>query len=58
MSTHNIHVMKKQGNVPKMSMIICFLVLSREFLRDSKKEFELAMVNEPSEFEIFRFTVF
>ena len=55
MSTHNIHFMKKQGNFLKMSMIICFLVLSREFLRDSKKDFELAMVNELSEFELFRF---
>ena len=37
-----------------MSLNICFLELSEEFLRD-KNEFELTMVNEPSVFELLRF---
>ena len=39
----------------KISPNICFLELSEEFRRDSKNEFELAMVNEPSVFELSRF---
>ena len=34
---------------------ICFLELSEEFPKDSKNEFESAMVNESSVFEAFRF---
>ena len=40
--------MIKKENVPKISLNICFLELSEEIPRDSKNEFESAMVNEPS----------
>ena len=49
MSTHNIQFYDK-----KISLNICFLELSEELRRDSKNEFKLAMVNEPSVFEISR----
>ena len=40
----------------KISISICFLELSEEFRRESKKnEFEFAMVNEPSVFELLKF---
>ena len=48
MNTHNIQFHDK------ISLIICFLELAEEFRRD-KNEFELAMVNEPSVFELLRF---
>ena len=38
----------------KISPNICFLELSEEFRRDSKNEFELAMVIEPPVFELLR----
>ena len=38
----------------KISLNICFLEISEEFRRD-KTEFELAMVTEPSVFELLRF---
>ena len=41
---------------PQLSQLdICFRDPSEEFRRDSKPEFELAMVNEPSVFELLRF---
>ena len=49
MSTHNIQFHEK------VSLTFCFLELAKEFCRDSKNEFELAMVNEPSVFELLRF---
>ena len=36
MSTHNIHFIIKYENVPKISINICFLELSREFPRGSE----------------------
>ena len=51
MSTYNIQCHDKTRKNP---LNICFLELSEEFHRDSKK-FELAMVNEPSLFELLRF---
>ena len=42
MSTHNIHFLEKYA----ISLKICLLELSEELCRDSKNEFELAMVNE------------
>ena len=50
MSTHNLQFRDKMGKFPKY----LFSELSEEFRRDSKK-FELAMVNEPSVFELSRF---
>ena len=44
MSTHTIHFMIKFEKFPKISINICFLGLSREFLLGFKNEFELAMV--------------
>ena len=37
MSTRNIYFHDKRGKIPKMSIDICFLDLSEEFPRDSKK---------------------
>ena len=37
------------------SLNISFLEISEEFRRDSKNEFKLALVNEPSEFELLKF---
>ena len=39
----------------KISPNICYLEQSEEFRKDSKHEFELAMVNEPSKFELLMF---
>ena len=36
MSTHNIHFHDKVGKIPEISLNICFLDPSEEFLRDSK----------------------
>ena len=52
MSTHNIQF---YDIIRKKSINICFLKLSEEFRRDSKNEFELAMVNEPLVFVLLRF---
>ena len=52
MSTYNIHFHDKTGKNPKISLNICFFELSEKFPRNSKKEFELAMVNESSVFVI------
>ena len=56
MSTHNIqfHDIKRKK---KRKYLFSFLKLSEEFRRDSENEFELAMVNEPSVFELLRSTV-
>ena len=51
MSTHNIYFMIKYETFSIISINICFLELTREFPRDLKNEFELAMVKEPSAFE-------
>ena len=55
MSTQNIHFHDKIRTIPKTSLNICFLELSKEFLRDSKNEFELATGNESSMFESLKF---
>ena len=39
----------------KISLYICFLSCRKKIRRDSKNEFELTMVNEPSVFELTRF---
>ena len=54
MRTHNIQFHNK---IRKTSLYTCtcFLELSKEFRVDSKNEFELAMVNEPSVFEVLCF---
>ena len=54
MSTHNILSHDKIGKTHKISLDTCFLELSEYFRRDTN-EFELAMVNEPSVFELLRF---
>ena len=36
MSKHNIRFPVKIGNIPKLSLNVCFLKLPEEFLRDSK----------------------
>ena len=55
MSTHNIHFMIELENFPKIATNYSFLRVSREFPRDPKNEFELAMVNELSVFESLKF---
>ena len=52
MSTHNKQFHDK---IRKKSVNICFLELTEKLRRASKNEFELAMVNEPSVFELSRF---
>ena len=54
MSTHNIYFMIKYEKSPKISINICFLRLSREFPRDSKRV-RISHGNEPSMFESLRF---
>ena len=51
MSTQNIHFHDK---IKKKTLNTCPLELSEEFHRDSKNEFELAMVKEPLVFELLR----
>ena len=41
MSTHNIHIHDKIGNNPKIPLNICFLELSEEFPRSSKRVIEV-----------------
>ena len=53
--TQHIAHDKIEKKIPKLSINICFLGLLREFPRNSKNEFELAIVNEPSVFESVRF---
>ena len=52
MSTHYIQI---HDRIRKNYLNICFLMQSEEFRRDSKNEFKLVMVNEPSVFEQLRF---
>ena len=52
MSTYNIQFHDKNK---KSSLNICFPELSEESCRDSKNEFELSTLNEPSVFELLRF---
>ena len=54
MSTHNIHFRDKIGKFPKISLKICFLELSKNFL-GTQKRFGIAMVNESSVFESLKF---
>ena len=51
MSTHNIQF---HDNIRKKSLNMCFLMLLEEYCRDSKNEFELAMIKS-SVFELLRF---
>ena len=46
---------KKYEWKKKASLNICFLDPLDKFRMDSKNQFELAMVNEPSVFELLRF---
>ena len=54
MSTHNIQLHDRVRKFHQ-NFNICFLKLSEEFA-GTKTEFESAMVNEPSMFELLRFT--
>ena len=52
MRTHKI---KFHDEKKKISLNKYFLEQSKEFRRDSKNKFELAIINEPSVFELLRF---
>ena len=53
-SKYNIHFQDKTGTILKYLKYF-FLLLSREFPRDLKNEFELAMVNESTVFVLLMF---
>ena len=52
MSTYNIYFIIKSENFPKIPINICILGLSRE---KQKNKIELAIIKEPSVFELLRF---
>ena len=54
MSKHNLLFHDKVGQLPKISLNICFLDLSEEFIRDSER-LQISQVNESSVFESKRF---
>ena len=55
MSSHNVHFHNKIRKISKISLDICFLELSEAFSWGLKNEFELAMINESSVFDLLRF---